>query len=215
MKINRLLGVVMLAVLSVAPAQANLLTNGSFETGDLSGWTQEPQFSWNSVFVFQNNLPNFPTYDGLWQLALDTSSRPNPASHIYQDIATTIGYSYTISFALHPNVSRFRSGGFAVAAGLNGPSLGYWSPIDFTATFPNSVELAYQSLSRTFTAVDATTRVSFLWSGAWILDNAVLTQVASTPPAPSPVTVPEPSAILMLVSGLMVMVAARSRRRKL
>ena len=219
MKIHRFLGAFLLTALSIAPAHANLLTNGSFETGDLTGWTQEPQFSWDSVTVFQNNLPNFPTYDGLWQVGLDTSSRPNPASHLYQDIATTIGDSYTISFALHPNVSRFSSGGFSLALGLNNQLLGSWSPFDFTATFPNSGELAYQSLSRTFTAVDATTRVSFFWSSAWVLDNAALTQVASAPPAPSPVPspvpVPEPSAILMLVSGLMVMVAARSRRRKL
>lgn len=205
MRIHKLLGAISMATLFVAPVHANLLVNGGFETGDLSGWTQEPQFSWNSVFVFQNNLPNFPTYDGIWQLALDTSSRPNPASHLYQDIATTIGDSYTISFALHPNVDRFSSGGFSVATGLNNQLLGSWIPFDFTNTFPNSVELAYQSFSRTFTAVDATTRVSFFWSGSWVLDGTAVTNAAP---------VPEPSVMLMLASGLvMVMVAVRSRRR--
>ena len=52
MKIHRFLGAFLLTALSIAPAHANLLTNGSFETGDMTGWTQEPQFSWNSVFVF-------------------------------------------------------------------------------------------------------------------------------------------------------------------
>ena len=206
MGIHKLLGAISMAALFVAPVHANLLVNGSFETGTIAGWTQDPLVSPNYVFVFQNNLPNFPTYDGIWQVALTSNTRPLSPTYLYQDIATTIGDSYTISFAIHPNVDRFSSGGFSVATGLNNLSLGSWTPFDFTTTFPNSVELAYQSFSRTFTAVDATTRVSFFWSGSWVLDGTAVTNV-STP-------VPEPSVMLMLASGLvMVMVAVRSRRR--
>lgn len=202
MRIYQLLGAISLATLFVAPVHANLLANGSFETGDLSGWTQVLNSATTTVFA--SSLPYFPTYDGHWQLGLDTATKqgPNGGSQIYQDIATTVGDSYEISFALHPNGG---SGLFGV--GLGGPSIGLWYDTDpVFSSYSQAPEKAYQLLSRTFTAVDATTRVTFGWIGSWVLDSTAVTIVAAP--------VPEPSAMLMLASGLgVVMIAVRSRRR--
>jgi hypothetical protein len=204
--INRLLGALFLSVVSIAPAQANLLTNGGFETGDLTGWTQVL----NSAFatVYSSSPPYYPTASGNWQLGLDTATKQNGGSQIYQDIATAIGDTYEISFALRPH------GGSAVfGVGLGGPSIGIWYDYDSVfSTYSLAPVKAYQQLSRTFTAVDSTTRVTFGWLNAWDLDNTAVTKVGSAAPAPSPV--PEPSVMLMLVSGLVSMVAVGARRRK-
>lgn len=193
------------AALSAGAVHANLLTNGSFETGNLSGWTQELQTN-GTATVFTSSLPYFPTYDGAWQLGLDTSYKPSPTPQIYQDIATNIGDSYNISFALHPNVDKYSSGWFAVTVGIGGPTIGSWSPLDFNYSGPTSPEAAYQSLSRTFTATDTTTRVAFWWNSAWVLDNAALTKMASAAP------VPLPAAAWLLGSGLLGLVGMARRQ---
>ena len=199
------IAVTFITALSTGTAHANLLTNGSFETGNLSGWTQALQFNGTTI-VFTSSLPYFPTYDGAWQLGLDTSSRLNNLTpQIYQDIATTIGDSYNISFAIHPNVDKYSSGWFAVTAGIGTPSIGSWTPLDFSYSGPTSPEAAYQSLSKTFTATDTTTRVAFSWNSAWVMDNAVLTKVASAP-------VPLPAAAWLFGSGLLGLAGVARRK---
>src|SRR5580698_3576063 len=73
------------------PAMANLVTNGDFETGDLSGWTVVG----NGIGI-DNVFPNSGTSDAAFGA---TSSDPDPGV-LSQALTTTAGQEYTLSFAL-------------------------------------------------------------------------------------------------------------------
>jgi hypothetical protein len=70
---------------------ANLVTNGGFETGDLSGWT-EVGTTGSSLYVANFN-PHSGTYHATTGYSADWQ-------YISQDITTTPGQSYTVDFWL-------------------------------------------------------------------------------------------------------------------
>ena len=75
---------------AAAQAKADLVVNGGFETGDLTGWTltNDPLFT---------EVRNFAAHDGSWGLASGAAGTP---ASLTQDLATTAGQSYTFSFWL-------------------------------------------------------------------------------------------------------------------
>jgi hypothetical protein len=84
------------AAVPAAPASAaNLVTNGGFETGSFSGWT----FTGDTVddFVDNGTASGLSPYSGTYFAALGSTGEE---SKLTQDIATTPGQTYSLSFEL-------------------------------------------------------------------------------------------------------------------
>jgi Carbohydrate binding domain/PEP-CTERM motif len=75
------------ALLFVGAAQADLVTNGGFETGDFSGWTQ---FGDTGASGVDPSFPNSGTYAAFFG--------PLSPGGIFQTLATTAGVTYDVSF---------------------------------------------------------------------------------------------------------------------
>src|SRR5579875_1131823 len=84
---------------------ANLVTNGDFETGDLTGWTASTNAANWSVFSAATSpngkSPSSGTYFVQAGCIGDDCINGTPAQQdfLFQDIATTPGDSYTLTFA--------------------------------------------------------------------------------------------------------------------
>jgi hypothetical protein len=101
---KRILFVLAFAALPAALAQANLITNGSFETPDvptgaygifpsIPGWTT----TFGAGIEIQDNVAGSP-FDGLQHVELDSSIN----SGMLQQVAVTAGALYDLSFAYSP-----------------------------------------------------------------------------------------------------------------
>jgi hypothetical protein len=195
MRQKALLAVVALAVLvAVAPmafASPNLVNNGSFESGDFTGWTQGGNFLADVV-----NFP-FSVYstaeDGSWYAVLGSVGSDGTLS---QTFATTAGANYTFSFwfaSNGDNPSDFSASWDGVSVlSLTNPNTGIpWSLFSFTETGTGSDTIQF----------------SFRDDPAWMaLDNVSVTQNGGT--------TPEPSSLLLLGSGLLTVGGVVRRKIK-
>ena len=103
----------------------NLLVNGGFESGDLSGWTnQHPNdaYTWSAVATGTYDLSAF---EGSF---FASTGCVDGACTLSQSVATTPGTSYSLSFAFNPGAtfsgprSLDVSAGNLTIAGINMPS---------------------------------------------------------------------------------------------
>jgi hypothetical protein len=80
-------------------AHADLIANGTFATGDFTGWTSVGDASYVSIYsstagIYPNNMPSD-------QYHVEAGTSGTNFFDISQSIATTVGQSYTFSFYIN------------------------------------------------------------------------------------------------------------------
>jgi len=184
MRVKTLLVVVAMAVLVCAPTAfaQNLLTNGGFETGDFTGWTEGGNFEFTQVVSGP-----FGSYSGAQEGNFYATLGPvGSDGTLSQSFATTAGASYTFSFwiaAVGDDPSDFSA---------------FWDGTQvYSATDPNTGGV-YQQFSFTETGTgNDTITFSFRDDPAYIaLDNVSVSQTGTG-------SVPEPSSFMLLGSGVL------------
>jgi hypothetical protein len=175
-----------LATPSQAAAQ-ELVTNGGFETGDFSGWTQFGQTDFSGASPFAPYVGDFAYEFG----------QVGGTGGIFQWLATTPGTTYTLSFWLMnegtepPNLFDVAWNGTSVLNLTDVPDFGYtFFSYDVMATAV-STELRFTARNDDF---------------YWDLDEVSVS-------APGEV-VPEPATMTLLATGLLGLAGTRRRRSR-
>jgi hypothetical protein len=164
----------------VVPAQANLLTNGDFNTGDFTGWwTYVPDTATQSI-----TIETTYTYDSTPNAKL-TSATDGSWQKLGQDINTAANTTYNISFVY--DAPTWSQGGCNLK--FMDASWGYLGFQWIQLAAPNTT--GWTSYSGTFTTVAGTavTEITFdegSW-GSMYVDNVSIT--------------PEPATMLLLGLG--------------
>jgi hypothetical protein len=128
---------VTIAMSALLPARANLIVNGGFETGDITGWDGS-----GAVQIFAGSPPYY-TQAGNYAAGFSTDNPSNPPSTLYQTIPTTPGDVYQLSYWVNPgrpNPNSFEVlwGGAlipgSVLTNIPPPAIYYEYSFDLTAT---------------------------------------------------------------------------------
>jgi hypothetical protein len=172
------------AVAAAVPAHADVV-NGSFETGDFTGWTQTGNTTFNGV-----ECPGAP-FAGPGDGNCDAFFGPvGSIGGISQNVATTVGGSYNINFDFQPDGGTPSS--FAALWGAQ-------TLISVT----NPAASAYQVLHFVAQATTATTTLAFNFRddpGFLKLDSVSVTKI------------PEPGTMALLGIGIAGLWAGRRRK---
>jgi hypothetical protein len=176
----------------LAHAGSNLVSNGSFETGDFTGWTVSGDTTFTGVCDVSTCPGNFAPIDGTYAAYFGPVG---DNATISQTIATTPGDEYSLSFYLANPV-----GG---------------TPNYFNVTFGNSsfnftnfgVAFGWQQFTLTTLATSDQTQLSFTFRNDpsyWFLDNVTVQQSGGT--------LPEPSTLVLFGSGVLGLAGIARRK---
>jgi hypothetical protein len=173
--------------------------NGSFETGDFTGWTQ-------SGFFIDTTNPYSGVYDastGCSGASCTTVGDPNSA-YIYQDMTTTVGTTYELSFFYDSGQDpTFGSELLVLWGDPTAPSLS--TVVDFVDVDTSGAYMEYEGM---VTATSTTSKLEFL--GRQDLDFYYLDDVSLTAPSTSPV--PEPGFRSLLLGAAILLGSSKWRR---
>lgn len=180
---SKILILALLMTLGLTARATNLVVNGSFETGDFSGWSGAGDFQYMSIF-------SGGAQDGNFALSFGPVGAEATLS---QAFATSSGASYDISWWLQGNGTSFSD----LSVYWNGITVSYTSPV------PDQSWTNY-TVSVTGTGSDVLT-IGFRNDPSFDqFDNVSLTQTSSG--------VPDGGATVGLLGGALLGLAALRRR---
>lgn len=160
----------------------NLITNGGFETGDFTGWTQFGDTSFTGVCPADSpsqDCSGYTPFDGNFMASFGAV---NSQGGVTQTISTTPGATYLVSFFLSngadsPNSFDISFDGVTLASGTDVGFM-HWQPFQFT---------------QVATSDSATLSFAFYQVPDYFDLDDVSVEVVDTP---------EPSSFALLSSGL-------------
>jgi len=152
---------VLLAAASAGSQAANLLTNGDFEAGDLSGWSATGPLDFVGVDPFAAHGGSFGAFFG-----------PETPVTLTQSLATAAGGTYEVSFWLSLQDSA-QPNDFSWT----------WNGVTQAVGFTDAAGFAYQQFSATVGSAGASSTLSFSFTNPqsfWLMDDV------SVSPVPEP-----------------------------
>jgi hypothetical protein len=196
MKHFRILMTMGVMLAAAGSAQAGLIVNGGFETGDFTGWTLGSN---NDGFSF---VGTDTPHSGSFEADLGQFQSDGTLS-LSQSITTTIGASYTFSFWM----TTAGAGGTSSAPDFFSASFGGQTVLSLTDV---STPTDYTLFSYTVVATSTSTLVDFeSYNSPWyfFLDDVDVV------PSSAPV-VPEPSSIVLVAIGICGLGVRSIRKRR-
>lgn len=198
MKIKKPVAAFGFIFLAAGAAHAELVNNGGFETGSLSGFSISAA---GGGFVgVDAETPHSGSF-----AAFFAGTDPNAPDTISQSIATIPGNRYAVSFFLQDESSDTPDNAFSAQFG--GTTL---------LQLANDAGFAYRSFSQTVVATAQQSVLSFTGYNvptAYDLDDiSILDVTPAAPASPASPALPEPGTTALLLVGMLGMMR-RARRR--
>jgi hypothetical protein len=192
-------------MLGACPAQAFLVVNGGFETGDFTGWTQSADFPATTA---NDSVQTAPVNSGDWAAQFGAVGA---LSYIAQMIPTTPAGVYTIDYYLANNI---------VTPGAGPPNQFkiFWDGVEQVAfTLTDSPDFGSPNNFTHFivpglVASSTSTELKFGFQndpGFWNFDD-----VGCTTAGGQACAVPAPAALVLVGLGLVALSAIGWRRRR-
>ena len=200
-------GALALTLMVCKPAQANLIVNGSFEdtqiktnswrwfyASDVEGWNGSNIEIWNS---FQK----FDAYHGVQLAELNAHPSNGQAFSIFQSFDTQVGATYDVSFAYAARKNTNEAFTFDLFSGK--------ADTLFSTLIDDHLVRQWSLFNTTFTATDTMTTIRFTsvtpYAGTVgnFLDDIKV--VESLQRIQKVTDVPEPTSILLVLIGFLIM----------
>ena len=184
------LGVTVATLLLASAAQANIVTNGGFESNNFTGWTQFGNTNFTGVDGTAPHSGSFAAFFG-------PTANTGGSGGISQTLATTNGATYNVQFYLQNELAGTNSFVFEWDGGA----------VD---TLVDSAFFGYTLFQHSLLASSNTTEIRFTFLNEpsfWDLDDVLVEQSEVGP------SLPEPATLALL--GLALAALGFSRRRNL